>query len=101
MLALHAALFGRGGRRVADEIGQAGKIGFAVELHGVGLLVGQYVLAERGAKRRQPLDDRRQALLLIGIKGRATQGVTLFRMEDGERVVSVERIADSSGGDEE
>jgi DNA gyrase subunit A len=37
----------------------------------------------------------------IGIKGRATQGVTLFRMEEGERVVSVERIADSSGGDEE
>jgi DNA gyrase subunit A len=37
----------------------------------------------------------------IGIKGRSTQGVTLFRMEDGERVVSVERIADSSGDSEE
>ena len=37
----------------------------------------------------------------IGIKGRATQGVTLFRLEDGERVVSVERIAESSGEGEE
>ena len=37
----------------------------------------------------------------IGIKGRATQGVTLFRLEEGERVVSVERIADSSGEGEE
>ncbi|HXJ03112.1 MAG TPA: DNA gyrase subunit A [Micropepsaceae bacterium] len=37
----------------------------------------------------------------IGIKGRSTQGVTLFRMEEGERVVSVERIADSSGDSEE
>jgi len=45
--------------------------------------------------------NRKQDKLRDEIKGRATQGVTLFRMEDGERVVSVERIADSSGGDEE
>jgi DNA gyrase subunit A len=32
----------------------------------------------------------------IGIKGRATQGVTLFRVEGGERVVSVERVEDVS-----
>jgi DNA gyrase subunit A len=37
----------------------------------------------------------------IGIKGRSTQGVTLFRLEEGERVVSVERIADSSSGESE
>jgi len=30
----------------------------------------------------------------IRVAGRATQGVTVFRVEEGERVVSVERIAD-------
>ena len=33
----------------------------------------------------------------ISIQGRAAQGVVVFRVEGGERVVSVERIADSSG----
>jgi len=32
----------------------------------------------------------------IGIKGRATQGVTLFRVEENERVVSVERIEEAA-----
>jgi len=32
----------------------------------------------------------------IRVAGRATQGVTLFRVEEGERVVSVERIEDVS-----
>ncbi len=37
----------------------------------------------------------------ISIQRRSAQGVVLFRLEEGERVVSVERIADSSGeGDE-
>ncbi len=33
----------------------------------------------------------------ISIQGRGAQGVTLFRVEEGERVVSVERIEDVSG----
>src|SRR6201996_8572816 len=33
----------------------------------------------------------------ISIQGRSAQGVTVFRVDDGERVVSVERIADVSG----
>jgi len=37
----------------------------------------------------------------ISIQRRTAQGVTLFRLEDGERVVSVERIAESSGENEE
>jgi DNA gyrase subunit A len=37
----------------------------------------------------------------ISIQRRTAQGVTLFRLEEGERVVSVERIADSSGESEE
>ena len=35
----------------------------------------------------------------IGIKGRATQGVTLFRVEENERVVSVERIEEAAEGE--
>ncbi len=42
--------------------GRPGEIGLAVELHRVGLLVGQHVLAERGAERRQPLDDGRRGV---------------------------------------
>ncbi|MGQ0742211.1 MAG: DNA gyrase subunit A [Alphaproteobacteria bacterium] len=34
----------------------------------------------------------------VRIAGRATQGVTLFRLDEGERVVSVERIAESENG---
>ena len=35
----------------------------------------------------------------VRIAGRATQGVTLFRVEGGERVVSVERVEDVSDGE--
>jgi DNA gyrase subunit A len=35
----------------------------------------------------------------VRIAGRATQGVTIFRVEEGERVVSVERIGET--GEEE
>jgi DNA gyrase subunit A len=37
----------------------------------------------------------------IRIAGRATQGVTLFRTAEGERVVSVDRIADAGGAEDE
>ncbi len=37
----------------------------------------------------------------ISMQRRTAQGVTLFRLEDGERVVSVERIAETSGEAEE
>jgi DNA gyrase subunit A len=33
----------------------------------------------------------------ISVQGRAAQGVVLFRLEDNERVVSVERIAEAAG----
>ena len=38
----------------------------------------------------------RVAVSSISIQGRAAQGVTVFRVEEGERVVSVERIEDVS-----
>jgi DNA gyrase subunit A len=37
----------------------------------------------------------------ISIQRRSAQGVTLFRLDEGERVVSVERIAESSGESDE
>ena len=61
-----AAARGRG----ADEIGQAREIIFGFERQRVGLLVGQHVLAERGAERREPLDDRGEALLGEPAQGR-------------------------------
>ncbi|HTT97976.1 MAG TPA: DNA gyrase subunit A [Rhizomicrobium sp.] len=39
----------------------------------------------------------RVAVSGVSIQGRAAQGVTVFRVDDGERVVSVERIEDVSG----
>jgi DNA gyrase subunit A len=37
----------------------------------------------------------------IRIASRATKGVTIFNTADGERVVSVERISETNGDDEE
>ena len=39
----------------------------------------------------------RVAVSSVSIQGRAAQGVTVFRLDDGERAVSVERIADAGG----
>ncbi len=43
----------------------------------------------------------RVAVSGISMQRRSAQGVVLFRLEEGERVVSVERIAESSGEGEE
>ena len=42
----------------------------------------------------------RVAVSGVSVQGRAAQGVTVFRLDDGERAVSVERIADA-GGDQQ
>src|SRR4051812_44888244 len=41
----------------------------------------------------------RVAVSGVSIQGRAAQGVTVFRVDEGEKVVSVERIADAGGGE--
>jgi DNA gyrase subunit A len=41
----------------------------------------------------------RVAVSGISVQGRAAQGVTVFRVDEGERVVSVERIADVGEGE--
>ena len=52
------------------------------------------LISDQGQTIRVPVSS-------IRIAGRATQGVTLFRVDEGERVVSVERIEDDSEGDAE
>jgi DNA gyrase subunit A len=49
------------------------------------------LISDRGQTIRVPVSS-------ISIQGRSAQGVTVFRVEDGERVVSVERIADVGDG---
>ncbi|MBV8978410.1 MAG: DNA gyrase subunit A [Alphaproteobacteria bacterium] len=48
------------------------------------------LISDQGQTIRVPVGD-------ISIQGRAAQGVTVFRVDEGERVVSVERIEDDSG----
>jgi DNA gyrase subunit A len=50
------------------------------------------LVTNRGQLIRTPVDD-------IRIAGRATQGVTLFRVEEGERVMSVTRLGDENDTD--
>jgi DNA gyrase subunit A len=49
------------------------------------------LITNTGQTIRCPVTD-------IGIKGRATQGVTLFRLDEGGRVVFVDRVAESENG---
>jgi DNA gyrase subunit A len=41
----------------------------------------------------------RVAASSVSVQGRAAQGVTVFKVDEGEKVVSVERIADAGGGE--
>ena len=45
-----------------------------------------------GQMIRTPVDQ-------VRIVGRSSQGVTIFRTAEGEKVVSVERLAEVAGGD--
>ena len=69
--AVETALLRFGLHRLAHEIGQAGKLGFAFEREGESLLVGQHVLAEVGAQRREAFDDFGKALLRRAVEGGA------------------------------
>ena len=61
VLALVAVLGGRLRRRRPHRLGQSGQVRLALQHQQKVLLVGQHVLAELGAQRRQPLGDRRHA----------------------------------------
>ncbi len=59
---------------------------------GIILPIGRNLI--QGQLIRRPVHD-------IRIAGRSTQGVTLFRVDKDEHVVSVERLADQGGGEDE
>ena len=50
------------------------------------------LISDSGQTIRVPVAD-------ISVQGRAAQGVTVFKVDEGEKVVSVERIADVGGGE--
>ena len=52
------------------------------------------LVTDQGQMIHCPVDD-------VRVAGRATQGVTLFRVGEAERVVSVERIGETAEGEEE
>jgi DNA gyrase subunit A len=97
---------GFGKRSSAYEYRRTGRGGQGLTAHGLGGRAGTRLAAAF------PVEESDDLLLVtssgqmirtrvgqVRIVGRSSQGVTIFRTADGEKVVSVERLADS-GGDE-
>lgn len=98
---------GFGKRSSAYEYRRTGRGGQGLTAHGLGGRAGTRLAASF------PVEETDDLLLVtsggqmirtrmdqIRIVGRSSQGVTVFRTADGEKVVSVERLPDSGGGDE-
>ncbi|MFJ6024386.1 DNA gyrase subunit A [Brevundimonas sp. NPDC092305] len=98
---------GFGKRSSAYEYRRTGRGGQGLTAHGLGGRAGTRLAAAF------PIEDGDELLLVtsggqmirtpigqVRIVGRTSQGVTIFRTADGEKVVSVERLPDSGGGDE-
>lgn len=95
---------GFGKRSSAYEYRRTGRGGQGLTAHGLGGRAGDRLTAafpvegsddlllvtSGGQMIRTPVEQ-------IRIVGRASQGVTVFRTADGEKVVSVERLADAGG----
>ena len=98
---------GFGKRSSAHEYRRTGRGGQGLTAHGLGGRAGDRLAAafpveegdelllvtSGGQMIRTPVDQ-------VRIVGRASQGVTIFRTADGEKVVSVERLPEVAGGDE-
>ena len=100
---------GFGKRSSAYEYRRTGRGGQGLTAHGLGGRAGDRLAASF------PVEDTDDLLLItsggqmirtpvgqIRVVGRSSQGVTVFRTADGEKVASVERLPDSGGdgGDE-
>jgi DNA gyrase subunit A len=98
---------GFGKRSSAYEYRRTGRGGQGLTAHGLGGRAGTRLAAAF------PVEETDDLLLVtsngqmirtrvgqVRIVGRSSQGVTIFRTADGERVVSVERLAETGGGDE-
>ncbi|WP_374515931.1 DNA gyrase subunit A [Brevundimonas sp.] len=97
---------GFGKRSSAYEYRRTGRGGQGLTAHGLGGRAGTRLAASF------PVDESDELLLVtsggqmirtpvgqVRIVGRSSQGVTIFRTAEGERVVSVERLPDSGGGE--
>ena len=95
---------GFGKRSSAYEYRRTGRGGQGLTAHGLGGRAGTRLAASF------PVEDSDELLLVtsggqmirtpvgqVRIVGRSSQGVTIFRTADGEKVVSVERLPDSGG----
>ncbi len=84
---------GRGGQGIAN-IDMTEKTGAVMASFPIGHDDEIMLVTDGGKLIRMAVDD-------IRIVGRRTQGVTLLRTSDGERVVSAARLGDISGSDDE
>ena len=84
---------GRGGQGIAN-IEMTGRNGLVVASFPIGHDDEIMLVTDGGKLIRMPVDD-------IRIAGRKTQGVTLLRTAENERVVSAARLCDISGSGEE
>ena len=97
---------GFGKRSSAYEYRRTGRGGQGLTAHGLGGRAGDRLAASF------PVEESDELLLVtsggqmirtpvgqVRIVGRSSQGVTIFRTSDGEKVVSVERLPDSGGDD--
>jgi DNA gyrase subunit A len=99
---------GFGKRSSAYEYRRTGRGGQGLTAHGLGGRAGTRLAAAF------PVEDTDELLMVtssgqmirtrvgqVRVVGRSSQGVTIFKTGDGERVVSVERLAETPGGDDD
>jgi DNA gyrase subunit A len=88
-------LTGRGGKGIrATDVSKVGEIGPLVASFPVGNDDQIMLVSDGGTVIRVPVTG-------IRIASRATKGVTIFNTAEGEKVVSVERISEPDGEEEE
>jgi DNA gyrase subunit A len=82
---------GRGGSGIV-AIGMGKKNSAVIASFPVEDSDGLMLISDGGQTIRVAVSD-------VSIQGRSAQGVTVFKVDDGEKVVSVERIEDAGGGE--
>ena len=98
---------GFGKRSSAYEYRRTGRGGQGLTAHGLGGRAGTRLAAAFPVEEGDDLllvtsggQMIRTPMKQVRIVGRSSQGVTIFRTAEGERVVSVERLPDSGGDDD-
>ncbi|WP_421731230.1 DNA gyrase subunit A [Brevundimonas sp.] len=98
---------GFGKRSSAYEYRRTGRGGQGLTAHGLGGRAGTRLTAAFPVEETDDLlmvtsggQMIRTRVEQVRIVGRSSQGVTIFRTAEGEKVVSVERLAETPGGDD-